>query len=124
MRKRSKGSVISVFPFFHAWVPQFTVPMHEKLPAHRLVIAAGKVETYLTGYGSNGGSTVNRKLGHYSTSGGTLMVLDQDEKGPAADTDVERRALARGKSCQQSRLCGHYVERLACRGCIVVYAPE
>src|SRR4029453_11734252 len=31
----------------------------------------------------------------------------QDEKGPAADTDVEWRALARGESAQQSRLCGH-----------------
>jgi len=31
MRKRSKGSVISLSPFFHAWVPQHTVPMHEKL---------------------------------------------------------------------------------------------
>src|SRR6201988_3613785 len=41
-------------------------------------IAAGKVETYLKGYGGNGGSTANRKLGQYyhSTSGGTLMVVD------------------------------------------------
>ncbi len=37
-------------------------------------IAAAKVESSLTGYGGNGGTTVNRKLGQYyhSTSGGTL----------------------------------------------------
>ena len=41
-------------------------------------ISADKVETYLTGYGGNGGSTVNRKLGQYyhSTSGESLMVVD------------------------------------------------
>jgi hypothetical protein len=37
MRKRSKGSVISLTPFVSSRVPQHTVPMHEKLPTHKLV---------------------------------------------------------------------------------------
>src|SRR5436190_6226779 len=38
-------------------------------------IASGKVEGYLSGYGGNGGSAQNGKLGHYyhSTTGGALM---------------------------------------------------
>ena len=90
-------------------------------------IAAGKVETYLTGYGGNGGSTVNRKLGQYyhSTSGGTLMVVDTKTKKGLQQVPTSNGARSLGVSLANNRVyVATTAKELACRGCIVVYAPE
>jgi hypothetical protein len=107
--QRQRHFIVS---FLYACVPRHTVPMHEKLPAHRLVIPAGKVNTILTGYGGNGGSTVNRKLGQYyhSTLGGKLMVVDTKTRKGLQQIPTSNGARARGESRQQSRLCGHHSE--------------
>jgi DNA-binding beta-propeller fold protein YncE len=90
-------------------------------------IAAGKVETYLTGYGGNGGSTMNRKLGQYyhSTSGGTLMVVDTKTKKGVQQVPTSNGARSLGVSFANNRVyVATTAKELACRGCIVVYAPE
>jgi hypothetical protein len=90
-------------------------------------IAAGKVETNLTGYGGNGGSTVNRKLGQYyhSTSGGTLMVVDTKTKKGLQQIPTSNGARSLGVSLANNRVyVATTAKELACRGCIVVYAPE
>jgi DNA-binding beta-propeller fold protein YncE len=90
-------------------------------------IAAGKVETSLTGYGGNGGSTVNRKLGQYyhSTSGGTLMVVDTKTKQGLQQIPTSNGARSLGVSLANNRVyVATTAKELACRGCIVVYAPE
>jgi len=90
-------------------------------------IAAGKVETYLTGFGGNGGSTVNRKLGQYyhSTSAGTLMVVDTKTKKGLQQIPTSNGARSLGMSLANHRVyVATTAKELACRGCIVVYAPE
>jgi hypothetical protein len=90
-------------------------------------IAAGKVEAYLTGYGGNGGSTVNRKLGQYyhSTSGGTLMVVDTKTKKGVQQLPTSNGARSLDVSLANNRVyVATTAKELACRGCIVVYAPE
>ena len=90
-------------------------------------IAAGKVETYLTGYGGNGGSTVNRKLGQYyhSTSAGTLMVVDTKTQKGLQQLPTSNGARSLAVSLANNRVyVATTAKELACRGCIVVYAPE
>ena len=90
-------------------------------------IAAGKVETYLAGYGGNGGSTVNRKLGQYyhSTSGGTLMVVDTKTRKGLQQIPTSNGARSLDVSLANNRVyVATTAKELACRGCIVVYAPE
>jgi len=90
-------------------------------------ISAGKVETYLTGYGGNGGSTVNRKLGQYyhSTSGGTLMVVDAKTKKGVQQIPTSNGARSLDVSLANNRVyVATTAKELACRGCIAVYAPE
>jgi DNA-binding beta-propeller fold protein YncE len=90
-------------------------------------IAAGKVEAYLTGYGGNGGSTVNRKLGQYyhSTSGGILMVVDTKTKKGLQQIPTSNGARSLDVSLANNRVyVATTAKELACRGCIVVYAPE
>jgi hypothetical protein len=90
-------------------------------------IASGKVETYLTGYGGNGGSTVNRKLGQYyhSTSGGILMVVDTKSRKGLQQIPTSSGARSLGVNLANNRVyVATTAKELACRGCIVVYAPE
>ena len=90
-------------------------------------IAAGKVETSLTGYGGNGGSTVNRKLGQYyhSTSAGTLMVVDTKTQKGLQQIPTSNGARSLAVSLANNRVyVATTAKELACRGCIVVYAPE
>jgi len=90
-------------------------------------IAAGKVETVLAGYGGNGGSTMNRKLGQYyhSTSGGTLMVVDTKTKKGLQQIPTSNGARSLAVSLANNRVyVATTAKELACRGCIVVYAPE
>jgi len=90
-------------------------------------IATGKVETYLTGYGGNGGSTVNRKLGQYyhSTSGGILMVVDTKSRKGLQQIPTSSGARSLGVNLANNRVyVATTAKELACRGCIVVYAPE
>ena len=90
-------------------------------------IAAGKVEAVLAGYGGNGGSTVNRKLGQYyhSTSGGTLMVIDTRTKKGLQQIPTSNGARSLAVSLANNRVyVATTAKELACRGCIVAYAPE
>ncbi|HET7007013.1 MAG TPA: hypothetical protein VFK65_16030 [Candidatus Binatia bacterium] len=90
-------------------------------------IAAGKLETHLAGYGGNGGSTVNRKLGQYyhSTSAGTLMVVDTKTKNGLQQLPTSNGARSLAVSLANNRVyVATTAKQLACRGCIVVYAPE
>jgi DNA-binding beta-propeller fold protein YncE len=90
-------------------------------------IAAGKLETHLAGYGGNGGSTVNRKLGQYyhSTSAGTLMVVDTKTKRGVQQIPTSNGARSLDVSLANNRVyVATTAKELACRGCIVVYAPE
>jgi YVTN family beta-propeller protein len=90
-------------------------------------IAAGKVETVLAGYGGNGGSTMNRKLGQYyhSTSGGSLMVVDTKTKKGVQQLPTSNGARSLAVSLANNRVyVATTAKELACRGCIVVYAPE
>ncbi len=90
-------------------------------------IASGKVENYLRGYGGNGGSTVNRKLGQYyhSTSGGILMVVDTKTGKGLQQIPTSNGARSLGVSLANNRVyVATTAKELACRGCIVVYAPE
>jgi len=79
------------------------------------------------GYGGNGGSTVNRKLGQYyhSTSAGTLMVVDTKTKKGLQQIPTSNGARSLGVSLANNRVyVATTTKELACRGCIVVYAPE
>jgi DNA-binding beta-propeller fold protein YncE len=90
-------------------------------------IAAGKVETVIAGYGGNGGSTMNRKLGQYyhSTSGGSLMVVDTKTKKGLQQLPTSSGARSLAVSLANNRVyVATTAKELACRGCIVVYAPE
>jgi DNA-binding beta-propeller fold protein YncE len=90
-------------------------------------IGAGKLETSLAGYSGNGGSTVNRKLGQYyhSTSAGTLMVVDTKTKKGLHQIPTSNGARSLGVSLANNRVyVATTAKELACRGCIVVYAPE
>lgn len=90
-------------------------------------IPSGKVETTLTGYGGNGGSTVNRNLGHYyhSTSGGILMVVDSKTKQGLQQIKTSNGARSAAVSLANNRVyVATTAKELACRGCIVVYGPE
>ena len=90
-------------------------------------IAAGKLETSLSGYGGNGGSTVNRKLGQYyhSTSAGSLMVVDTKTKKGVQQIPTSNGARSLAVSLANDRVyVATTAKELACRGCIVVYAPE
>jgi DNA-binding beta-propeller fold protein YncE len=90
-------------------------------------IVAGKVESSLTGYGGNGGSTVNRKLGQYyhSTSAGTLMVVDTKTKKGLQQIPTSNGARSLAVSLANNRVyVATTAKELACRGCIVVYAVE
>jgi hypothetical protein len=102
-------------------------PDAREATAHRLIIAAGSVETYLTGYGGNGGSTVNRQLGQYyhSTSEWNLDGGGhQDEKG-LQQIPTSNGARSLGVSLANNRAyVATTAKELACRGSIVVYAPE
>jgi len=90
-------------------------------------IAAGKVENVLAGYGGNGGSTMNRKLGQYyhSTSGGSLMVVDTKTKKGVQQLPTSNGARSLAVSLANNRVyVATTAKELACRGCIVVYGPE
>lgn len=90
-------------------------------------IASGKVESVLAGYGGNGGSTVNRKLGQYyhSTSGGMLMVVDTKTKQGLQRIKTSNGARSAAVSLATNRVyVATTAKELACRGCIVVYGPE
>jgi DNA-binding beta-propeller fold protein YncE len=89
-------------------------------------VATGKVETLLSGYGGNGGSTVNPKLGQYyhSTTGGQLMVVDTKTKQglQKVPTSAGARSLAVGPNDRV--YVATTAKEAACRGCILVFAPE
>lgn len=90
-------------------------------------LPSGKVESFLTGYGGNGGSTVNRNLGHYyhSTSGGVLMVVDTKTKQGLQQIKTSNGARSAAVSLANNRVyVATTAKELACRGCIVVYGPE
>jgi hypothetical protein len=90
-------------------------------------IAAGKAEGYLTGYGGNGGSTVNRNLGQYyhSTSGGTLMVVDTKTKQGVQQIPTSKGARSLAVNLTSNRVyVATTAKERARRGCIAVYAPE
>jgi DNA-binding beta-propeller fold protein YncE len=85
------------------------------------------VETFFKGYGGNGGSTVNRKRGQYyhSTSGGTLMVVDTKTKKGVQQIPTSNGARSLAVNLTNNRVyVATTAKQLACRGCIVVYAPE
>jgi hypothetical protein len=90
-------------------------------------IAAGKVESYLEGYGGNGGSLVNPKLGHYyhSSSGGMLIVVDTKTKQGLQKISTSNGARSAAVSLATNRLyLATTAKDLPCRGCISIYAPE
>ena len=73
-------------------------------------IAAGKVETYSHGIRRQrrlDGESQTRPVLPFHLGWNLDGGRHQDEKGPATNSDVQWRALARGESRQQSRLCGH-----------------
>jgi hypothetical protein len=90
-------------------------------------IPSGKVEAILAGYGGNGGSASNLKLGHYyhSTTAGELMVVDIKTKQPIQKLPTSNGARSLGVSLGNNRV---YVATTAkdapCRGCISVFAAE
>jgi DNA-binding beta-propeller fold protein YncE len=89
-------------------------------------IATAKVETVLAGYGGNGGSTVNPRLGQYyhSTTGGELMVVDTKTKQglQKVPTSTGARSLAVGPNDRV--YVATTAKDAACRGCILVFAPS
>jgi DNA-binding beta-propeller fold protein YncE len=90
-------------------------------------ITAGKVEGSLPGFGGNGGSTANLKLGQYyhSTTAGTLMVVDIKSKQGVQQIRTSNGARSLAVSPVNNRV---YVATTAkdvpCRGCISIFAPE
>ncbi len=89
-------------------------------------IAAGKVESLLTGYGGNGGSTVNPKVGQYyhSTSGGTLMVVDTKTKQGLQQIPTSRGARSVAVGPDNRVYVAVTAKDQPCGGCITVYAAE
>ncbi len=89
-------------------------------------IAAGKVENILAGYGGNGGSTVNPKLGQYyhSTSGGVLMVVDTKTKKGLQQIPTSRGARSVAVGPDNRVYVAVNAKDQPCVGCITVYAPE
>jgi DNA-binding beta-propeller fold protein YncE len=89
-------------------------------------VATAKVETVLPGYGGNGGSTVNPRLGQYyhSTTAGQLMVVDTKTKQglQKVPTSTGARSLAVGPNDRV--YVATTAKDAACRGCILVFAPE
>jgi DNA-binding beta-propeller fold protein YncE len=89
-------------------------------------IATGKVENMLAGYGGNGGSTVNPKIGHYyhSTSGGVLMVVDTKTKQGLQQIPTSNRARSVAVGPDNRVYVAVSAKDQPCAGCITVYAPE
>ena len=89
-------------------------------------IAAGKVEHILAGYGGNGGSTVNPRLGQYyhSTSGGVLMVVDTKTKQGLQKIPTSRGARSVAVGPDNRVYVAVNGKDQPCVGCITVYAPE
>ena len=89
-------------------------------------IAAGKVESLLTGYGGNGGSTVNPKVGQYyhSTSGGMLMVVDTKTKQGLQQIPTSRGARSVAVGPDNRVYVAVTAKDQACGGCITVYGAE
>ncbi len=90
-------------------------------------IASGKVEAYGAGLGGNGGSTVNRKLGHYyhATTTGSLVVVDIRSRQLIQKVPTWRGARSLAVNLESGRV---YVATTAkdgpCGGCIAVFAPQ
>lgn len=90
-------------------------------------IPTGKVETQLAGYGGNGGSTLNPNLGQYyhSTTGGTLMVVDTKTKQGLQKVPTSTGARSAAVSLANNRVyVATTAKDAACRGCILVFAPD
>jgi DNA-binding beta-propeller fold protein YncE len=89
-------------------------------------IGAGKVESLLEGYGGNGGSTVNPKLGQYyhSTTGGLLMVVDTKTKQGAQKIPTSNGARSVAVGPDDRVYVATTAKEQACRGCITVYGME
>jgi hypothetical protein len=89
-------------------------------------IGAGKVESLLAGYGGNGGSTVNPKIGRYyhSTSGGMLMVVDTRTKQGLQQIPTSRGARSVAVGPDNRVYVAVNGKDRPCAGCVTVYAPE
>jgi DNA-binding beta-propeller fold protein YncE len=89
-------------------------------------IASGKVESILSGFGGNGGSTVNPKLGHYyhSTTGGELMVVDTKTKQGVQKVPTSNGARSLAVGPNDRIYVATTAKEASCRGCILVFAPE
>jgi DNA-binding beta-propeller fold protein YncE len=91
-------------------------------------IPSGKVEGYRAGYGGNGGSSVNPKLGHYyhSTTAGELVVVDIKTKQLLQKITTSAGARTSAVSLANNQL---YVASIAAKdgsrpAGILVFAPE
>lgn len=83
--------------------------------------------SYLEGYGGNGGSTENRKLGHYYHTSSVGMLLVVDTKTGKGLQKITTSTGARSGSVNLSNgklYVATTAKEQACRGCITVYAPE
>jgi hypothetical protein len=90
-------------------------------------IASGKVEGYKAGWGGNGGSTANVKLGQYyhSTTAGELMVVDVKSREGLQKIKTSTGARTSSVNLSTNKLYVASTNRnTACPGCITVYAPE
>jgi DNA-binding beta-propeller fold protein YncE len=89
-------------------------------------IATGKVESILSGFGGNGGSTVNAKLGHYyhSTTGGEMMVVDTKTKQGVQKVPTSNGARSLAVGPNDRIYVATTAKEASCRGCILVFAPE
>ena len=89
-------------------------------------IATGKVESVLSGFGGNGGSTVNAKLGQYyhSTTGGELMVVDTKTKQGVQKVKTSKGARSLAVGPNHRIYVATTDKDAACRGCILVFASE
>lgn len=83
--------------------------------------------SYLEGYGGNGGSTENRKLGQYyhTSSGGMLLVVDTKTGKGLQKITTSAGARSGSVNLNNNKLyLATTAKEQACRGCITVYAPE
>ena len=89
-------------------------------------IASGKVEAILTGYGGNGGSAVNSKLGQYyhSTTGGEVMVVDTKTKQGLQKVPTSNGARSLAVGPNDRVYVATTAKDVPCRGCVLVFAPE
>ncbi len=89
-------------------------------------IATAKVESLLPGFGGNGGSTVNPKLGQYyhSTTGGELMVVDTKTKKGVQKVPTSNGARSLAVGPNDRVYVATTAKEAPCRGCILVFAPE